>query len=165
MSEISLRPWSEGDLGLLRRGNTAEMTAHLGGPETEEQVAERHQRYLRLWKTGEAGTFVITDGTRELGSIAYWKTTWREDDVFETGWFVVPEAQGRGVASIALSLLIADARAHLDARRLLTAFPDVSNGPSNGVCRKAGFSLEGTKKMTFRGAELTLNEWVLDLSR
>ena len=46
--EVLLEPWSEGDLGLLRRLNAPEMTEHLGGPETEAKVVERHERGLAV---------------------------------------------------------------------------------------------------------------------
>ena len=163
MSDIQLRRWSENDAGLLHRGNTPEMTVHIGGPETEEQVVARHERYLRLWETQEARCFVVVDGSEPLGAICSWKTTWRDQDVFEAGWFIVPEAQGRGAGSAALTLLIDDARAHDDGRRLLTAFPDENNAPSNALCRNTGFTLTGQRADVFRAATLMMNEWVFDL--
>ena len=42
--------WSAGDLSVLERANTPEMTSYLGGPETDDQLRERHARYLRLWR-------------------------------------------------------------------------------------------------------------------
>lgn len=165
MNELSLRRWSVDDLDLLRRANAAGMTAHLNGPETEDQVIARHERYLRLQDEGDAWMFAIVDGDRRLGSIGCWKTDWRGEPVLETGWFVLPEAQGQGVASSALALLVDVMREHGVDRRLLTAFPSVANEPSNAVCRKAGFTHVGTMTEVFRDAELTVNEWVLDLSR
>lgn len=164
VSRLSLRRWAVDDLDLLRRANTADMTAHLNGPETEEQVIARHERYLRIQESDEAWMFVVADGALPLGSIGCWRTDWHGEGAFETGWFVVPEAQGRGVASSALALLIDFVREHRGDRRLLTAFPSVMNGPSNAVCRKAGFTQMGTTTDVFREAELTFNEWVLDLS-
>ncbi|WP_102191927.1 GNAT family N-acetyltransferase [Microbacterium aurantiacum] len=164
MSELSLRRWSVDDLDLLHRANTLDMTAHLNGPETDDQVIARHERYLRLQDGGEAWMFVVVDGDRPLGSIGCWETDWRGEAVLETGWFVLPEAQGQGVASSALALLVDVMREHNSERRLLTAFPSATNGPSNGVCRKAGFTHVGTMTEVFRDAELTVNEWVLDLS-
>jgi RimJ/RimL family protein N-acetyltransferase len=164
METLTLKRWSASDLELLRVANSAEMTAHLNGPETEEQLLDRNARYLRLWESGEARMFVIEDGDhRSLGAMGFWATEWRGDPVLEAGWFVVPEAQGRGVGARALALLIEDARQHREGRRLLTAFPSVTNPASNGVCRRAGFEMAGTKSVEFRGAELVLNEWVLDL--
>lgn len=164
MSEVQLRRWSENDAALLRRGNTPEMTVHIGGPETESEVISRHERYLRLWETNEARCFVVTDGSESLGAICCWKTTWRDQDVFEAGWFIVPEAQGRGLGSAAVRLLIDDTRAHAQGRRLLTAFPDGRNAPSNALCRNAGFTLAGQRAGVFRGADLAMNEWIFDLS-
>lgn len=164
METVTLREWSADDLDLLRMANTAEMTEHLNGGETEQQLIERNERYLRLGRAGEARMFVIVDdGDRRLGSIGYWRAEWRGEPVLEAGWFVVPEAQGRGVAARALGLLIDDAREHRAGRRLLTAFPAVANAGSNGVCRRGGFTLAASKTVTFRGAELVLNEWFLEL--
>lgn len=164
MNALSLRRWAADDLDLLRRANSAEMTAHLNGPETEDQVIARHERYLRLQESGEARMFAIVDGALALGSIGFWQTDWRGDAAFETGWFVLPEAQGRGAASSALALLVDVVREHPADRRLLTAFPSVTNGPSNAVCRKASFTHVGTITEIFRETELTLNEWMLDLN-
>jgi len=75
----------------------------------------------------------------------------------------LPAAQGRGVASRALALLVDDVRSHPTGLRPLVAFPGIDNPASNGVCRRNGFTLRGTITETFRGAELTINEWVLDL--
>lgn len=165
MESLRLRLWSERDIELLRVANTPAMTAHLNGPETEEEIVERHARYLRLLASGEARTFVIEDGDGlALGSIGHWHVLWRDEPALETGWFVRPEAQGRGVASAALALLIHDARAHRDGRRFLTAFPGADNAASNGVCRRNGFSRVGAITEEFRGADLAMNEWALDLT-
>jgi len=51
-AEVRLVPWSEDDLPLLIRLNAPEMTEHLGGPESAEQVLLRHQRYVVAARTG-----------------------------------------------------------------------------------------------------------------
>lgn len=166
MDPLRLRLWSENDLDLLHAANAPAMTAHLNGPETDDEIVERHARYLRLVASGEARMFVIEDDAGEaLGSIGHWHVVWREKPVLETGWFVLPEAQGRGVASAALALLVEDARAHRGEKRYLTAFPGIENPASNGVCRRNGFALVGTITESFRGAALTVNEWALDLAQ
>lgn len=165
METLRLRIWSENDLALLHAANTPEMTAHLNGPETDDEIVERHARYLRLVASGEARMFAIEDDEgAAIGSIGHWHVVWRDEPALETGWFVRPEAQGRGVASTALALLIDDARAHRGERRFLTAFPGVENPASNGVCRHNGFTHAGSLTMEFRGADLTVNEWALDLT-
>ena len=107
---------------------------------------------------------VIDDASgRAVGAIGYWSVEWRGEPAFETGWFVLPEAQGRGVASTALTLLIDVVRQHRGGCRHLVAFPGVDNAASNGVCRRNGFTHVGTLEEQFRGADLAVNEWALDL--
>ncbi|MBM7170512.1 GNAT family N-acetyltransferase [Streptomyces sp. G44] len=142
--DIRLHPWSdEGGLALLARLNTPGMTEHLGGPETPEKLADRHRRYLRLGQAdGEGRMFRITLGGETAGAIGFWETTWQGETVWETGWGVLPEFQGRGVAAGAARLIIAEARA-AGRHAALHAFPATGHGASNGVCRKAGFALRG----------------------
>lgn len=159
---VRLRPWGDGDLALLRLANTASMTEHLAGVESEAEIVERHERYLRLWREERARMFVVVDGGEPVGGIGWWGTEWEGRAVSETGWFVVPEAQGRGYGGRALGLLVDDARAHAKAR-VLMAFPAVANGASNGLCRRAGFGLRGVHGFAFRGSTLEVNAWALDL--
>ena len=162
MVNVSLRPWASGDLSLLQRGNTVEMTKYLAGPETDEQVHARHEKYLRLWREETARTFaVLADGER-VGAMGWWTTTYDDEEVHEAGWFVVPEAQGHGIARAALALIVDDARTHRTAR-LLTAFPEQHNIASNALCATAGFTLHGTRVLPFRGQVLNTNAWVLQL--
>lgn len=163
MATLELRPWHVDDLPLLVRANTPEMTSHLNGPETDEQVADRHARYLRYAETGEARMFAILLGSEPVGSIGHWKLRWNDQDAWETGWFVLPEAQGHRVAARALLHLIDDLRRRPEGRRSLVAFPSVENPASNAVCRRAGFVLRGSSTESFRGAQLTVNEWEFDL--
>ncbi|MCZ9353269.1 GNAT family N-acetyltransferase, partial [Streptomyces mutabilis] len=95
---VCLVPWAEGDLWLLRRTNAPEMTAHLGGPETDEQLVVRHRRYVEL-EPGRMYRITLADGGGTVGSIGYWQRTWRGAEVWETGWAVLPEFQGRGLAA------------------------------------------------------------------
>ncbi len=81
----------------------------------------------------------------------------------ETGWFVLPAAQGKGAASRALDLLIRDAQQHR-THDLLTAFPSVDNDRSNALCAAAGFVRHERMQFPFRGTELTVNAWVLNLA-
>jgi len=166
MDTIALRVWQSDDLPLLHRANSPEMTAHLNGPETVEQVEDRHARYLTYRESGEARMFAVLLDGAAVGSIGYWEVRWHERDAWETGWFVLPEAQGRGVAARALALLIDDARARSDEsrRHVLVAFPGVDNPASNAVCLRAGFTHIGSMTEVFRGQALEMNEWALDLA-
>ena len=76
---------------------------------------------------------------------------------------VLPAFQGRGVASGALSLLLERARSEPRFERV-HAFPGVTNGPSNALCRKFGFSHTEESEVEFRGRPLKVNHWELDVS-
>lgn len=60
----------------------------------------------------------------------------------------------------ALIRFVADDR----RRDLLVAYPGVDNPGSNALCRSAGFEHRGSTTAPWRGAELTFNNWVLDMS-
>ncbi|WP_344372271.1 GNAT family protein [Agromyces tropicus] len=163
MSDVSLRPWSDDDLDLLRRTNAPELTANLGGPESDEQVATRHERYLRGWRDGSSQMYAITtpDHPEGVGAIGFWPRDEGGRALFEAGWTVVAAHQGHGIARAALDLLVAEARA-ADPARALAAYPRVDNEASNALCRRAGFVLEGVEEFEYpKGTWLASNVWVL----
>ena len=160
---VTLRPWNEQDLPVLQRSNTPEMTTHLGGPESDDEVRERHARYLRLWHTGEARMFRIDVDGRPAGGIGWWQTDENGVPAYETGWSVFPEWQGKGVAGSALREVTRRVAAAND-RDLLVAYPAVDNIGSNRLWQRAGFEHTGTGTQPWRGGQLTFNTWVLDLS-
>ncbi len=162
---VELEPYSESDLPLLGRLNSPEMTEHLGGPESEEKIKQRHQRYLESPKTGHPPMFkiVLALHAEPVGIVGYWEKTWREEVTWEAGWGVLPEYQGRGIAVAATRALIARARQEKKHRHLY-AFPSVDNSPSNAICRKLGFELMGECDFEYpAGHAMRCNEWRLDL--
>jgi RimJ/RimL family protein N-acetyltransferase len=148
---------------LLVAANTPEMTAHLGGPETTEQLRARHEKYVRWWDTGRARMYRIVVDGEPAGGIGYWAIEHEGEPAWETGWNVLPVWQGRGVARAALRLLIREVTAR-EERGLLVAYPGVDNPASNALCRGAGFERRGSETAPWRGSELTFNIWVLDMS-
>jgi RimJ/RimL family protein N-acetyltransferase len=163
---VRLEPWGEGDLPLLEKTmGDPEMTVHLGGPESPEKLAERHGKYERLADSGTGRMFKIVDeATGEaVGTVGYWDKTWRDEEVYETGWSVIPAFQGRGIAVEATAQAIA--RAKSDGKhRYVHAFPSVENGASNAICRKLGFALLGECEFEFpKGSFMQCNDWRLDL--
>jgi RimJ/RimL family protein N-acetyltransferase len=162
--EVDIRPWEEGDLSLQERllGDPA-MTIYIGGPETPEKIRERHERYLRSSDKGQM--FVIVVGLERVaaGSIGYWEKEWRGQQVWETGWFVLPEFQGKGIATRATAIVAERARAEKE-HRFMQAFPSVDNKPSNAICRKAGFTLLEAIEFEYPpGHFMVCNDWRLDL--
>jgi RimJ/RimL family protein N-acetyltransferase len=140
------------------------MTKYLGGPETPEKIRQRHHRYVALKDPGQGAMLVITAGPNHdpVGSIGYWEKERDGETVWETGWSVLLEHQGRGIATAAIPLVVERARA-TGLRRSIHAFPSVDNGPSNAICRKAGFTLVGAFDFEYPpGHPLRCNDWVLD---
>jgi len=133
---VTLQQWSPDDMPVLERCNTSDMTAQLGGPESPEELQQRHDRYLRLWEAGLAHMFRIDVDGAPAGSIGWWQVDHDGVPAYETGWCVYPELQGKGVATEALRQVIRRVAA-LGDRHLLVAYPGVDNGPSNALCRRA----------------------------
>jgi len=164
--EVALRPWAEGDFALLSRllGDPT-MTEHLGGPEAPEKLAERHARYLPGGGRGGGEQFAIVAGPRRVavGWTGFWESEWRARRVWEIGWSVLAEHQGRGVASQAAALLIMRLRS-VGRHRYVYAFPSVDNAASNAVCRSLGMTFGRAHEIEYpRGRLMNANEWRLDL--
>jgi RimJ/RimL family protein N-acetyltransferase len=164
--EFRVEPWAEGDLPLLEQlmGDPA-MTEHLGGPESPEKIAERHERYVQLPGTGTGVMFKIVEAAtgESVGSIGYWDRESQEGQVYETGWAILPAFQGRGIATIATAQLIELLRA-ARKRRYLYAYPSEENAPSNAICRKLGFALLEECEFEYPpGSVMRCNDWRLDL--
>ncbi|MDN3356199.1 GNAT family N-acetyltransferase [Actinomadura sp. DC4] len=162
-SPVRIEPWSDDDLDLLRRLNAPEMMTHLGGPETEEQILKRHRRYLDPGEDGVMFRVVALPGGEVVGSIGYWERAWRGETVYETGWSVLPEFAGRGLATAAGVAVVAAARAER-RHRYLHAYPSAGHPASNAICRKLGFSLLGECDFEYPpGHAMRCNDWRLDL--
>ncbi|MEH1099597.1 GNAT family N-acetyltransferase [Micromonospora sp. CPCC 205561] len=168
--DVRLQPWSESALDLLRRINTPRMRRHVGGPETEEQMLARHRRYLAMPATGRGRMFAVLLGDELVGSIAYHRRDWRGEQVYETGWNVLPPFQGHGIATAAGAALIAvvrEAARQPGTPRFLHAFPAVENAPSNALCRRLGFTLLGACDFEYppgSGSVMRSNDWRVDLA-
>ncbi|MFF2526370.1 GNAT family N-acetyltransferase [Streptomyces liangshanensis] len=167
-SPVRIAPWSEDDLTLLHAANAPELMRHLGGPETDEAVAERHARYVALsaesMDKGRMFRVELVPTGEAVGTIGFWERTWQGEQVYETGWAILPPFQGRGLASAATRAVVEAARAQQHHRHL-HAFPSVDNPASNGVCRKAGFLLQGECALEYPvgHAPMRCNDWRLDL--
>ena len=164
---IRLRRWADEDWPLLVRLNAPEMTEHLGGPEADEALRRRHERYLAAAYSEKESVFCFTavlepDGVA-VGNVNFWERDWQGRPVYEMGWGVLPEFQGRGHASAAVKEAIELARA-TGRRDALHAFPSVDNGPSNAICRKAGFELIGPVQFEYpKGHWMECNDWRITL--
>ncbi|WP_226024578.1 GNAT family N-acetyltransferase [Streptomyces hyderabadensis] len=130
--------------------------------ESEEQLLTRHRRYVES-VPGQMYRITRADGGETVGSVGYWRRTWRDTEVWETGWGVLPEFQGRGLALRAARAVSEAARA-AGSHRYLHAFPSVDHVASNAVCRGAGFTLLGQVDFEYpKGHWIRSNDWRVDL--
>ena len=95
------------------------------------------------------------------GVVAIWSHPEGGEPISEIGWMVLPEFQGRGLATAAVRLVLQRAR---EEQRwgVVHAFPGVTNGPSNGICRRLGFTLVGEQDVAFADRTLRANHWLID---
>jgi RimJ/RimL family protein N-acetyltransferase len=137
------------------------MMEHLGGPEGPTKIRERQARYERP----DSRQFKIVERASGagVGWVGYWERDEQGEAVYEAGWSVLPAFQGRGLAADATAQLISRAAAERD-RRFLHAFPAVTNGPSNALCRKLGFELLEAREFEYPpGRIMRCHDWRLDL--
>jgi len=162
---VRLRPWAADDLPLLvRLLGDPEMMQHLGGPDTPDAIEARHQRYLAS-DPAKGGLFAIIAGreAEAVGWVGYWESEWQDEPAWECGWHVLPEWQGRGVATAGTALMLEQARQRRTFR-YIHAFPSVDNAASNALCRTLGFESFGEVRVEYpRGIMMRANDWRLDL--
>lgn len=161
--EVRIEPWVEGDLDLLRQLNSPEMTAQLGGPETEEQILARHERYCKIAQTGRGRMFkvLLLPHLEVVGSVGYWDQTWQGESVYEMGWGILPAFQGRGFAKEATAEAIASIRS-VRKHRFIHAFPKITNPASNAICQTLGFQFMGECDFEYPiGTIIRCNDWRL----
>jgi RimJ/RimL family protein N-acetyltransferase len=145
---VALRPWGEpGDVEAITAACNdraiAEFLDLIPSPYTENDARFYIDQCRQGWAEGTTTNFAITDAEsgEAVGSIG---VRWAEPDqgVCEVGYWVAPQARGRGVCTTALRLvsrwLIAD---HGMQRVQLRA--DEQNVASRKVAENAGFTQEG----------------------
>jgi RimJ/RimL family protein N-acetyltransferase len=164
-ASIRLRTYTDDDRWLTEAIETDPvMMADLGGPLPAEEIPRVHQRRLDGIAADRVWYFVVelVPDRRVVGSICLWADAVAGGYRSEAGWAILHEFQGRGLATAALRLLIE--RAVEDGRwGDIHAFPGVSNGPSNAVCRKGGFVNIGEETVDYAGRSLRCNHWVLEM--
>jgi RimJ/RimL family protein N-acetyltransferase len=146
------------------------MMAELGGPLPREGLEAKIRSDVEAVARDEAWICLVVPDERDPGTVAGSVVLWSHEGngdgggggpMSETGWMVLPEFQGRGLAKAATRLLLE--RARDDGRwGVVHAFPGVRNGPSNGICRSLGFRLVGEETIDFAGRQLRTNHWLID---
>ena len=164
MTAVELCPYGDDDLWLsqaLERDPV--VMRELGGPRPDAEIEAAHRGRVAGAVEGTWWLKVLFDG-EAAGAIGIWASEWRGQPIDEIGWMLLPPFQGRGVASAALGMLLAQAGAEPRLARL-HAFPGIANGASNALCRKFDFELLEECSVEFSGRPLRCNHWRLDLGR
>lgn len=165
---VAIRPYAKGDLTVLERtlGDPSQMI-YLNGPESQGKLKERDAKYVALSETPERGcmyTIVVGENKTAAGNVGFWDTEWKGDIEWETGWFVIPGYQKKGIATAAMKILM-EKVSKLD-KRFMFAFPSIENYPSNAISRKLGFSLIDQVEIEYppkSNLKLVSNVWRKDL--
>ena len=159
---MEIRPLRLEDRRLYERIYTdPRMWVELGGV-LEQDVTKNFEIAIASVEADRHWVLVIvTDDGIAAGTVSLWGHDWEGEAIDEIGWMVLPEHQGRGLASAGVTeaLRRADAAARW---RVLHAFPATTNGPSNALCRNHGFALRGPIDYyyTYGDRTLRVNHWV-----
>ncbi len=142
-----------------------EMMLHIGGPRPEADVRATHKRRLKLMEEGTAYMYKIVakDSNEILGLVGMWKIDWKGPHTYEMGWFVLPDQQGKGVATEAALLLISQARSNPEVH-YIHAYPAVANAASNAISRKIGMENQGEFDNEGFAGVLRCNDWRIDVN-
>jgi len=165
---VALRRWREADAPEVARICSDEelvrWLAALPSPYTEADALAWIAHGEAGWR-GEAEhtPFAVVDAATDaiLGSIG---VTWRPEETAEVGYWVAPEARGRGVATRATRLVAGWVLRELGYERLQLQ-ADPLNVASCRVAERAGFTLEGRKRSVrwsrARQRRIDLNQYAL----
>ncbi|GGE03723.1 N-acetyltransferase [Tsuneonella deserti] len=148
-ARLVLRPPAQEDLAFrLAALNTPEVTRHLGGVATPEQLAERHARDMAAFADHGIGFWTVTlretgapVGRCGLGSIGP-KAPAPIVGKREIGWTLAATAWGRGYAREAASAVLDHAFRVLADDEVWGQTSD-SNAASSTLMRRLGFARRG----------------------
>lgn len=161
---MRLRPVEPGDVdAYVRMRCDPVMMAELGGPLPRDGIEDKVRRDAEAAAADTSWAYmIIPDESSDVaGQVVLWQHEDYGEPVSEIGWMVLPEFQGRGLAKAAVRMLLDLAR---DDKRwgVVHAYPGITNGPSNGICRSLGFTLVGEQETEFAGLMLRSNHWSID---
>ncbi len=155
---VSLRPWGEPDdvaaiTAACNDRAIAEFLDQIPSPYTEED-ARAYIEICRIgWRQGSPTNFAIVEAGPAVGAIGVRWLDGLDAGTAEVGYWMAPDARGRGLCSRALRLVsrwvLEEARA---PRLQLRA--DEQNLASNKVAQNAGFTREGVLRSSRYNARL-----------
>ncbi len=113
-------------------------------PYTRDDAAWFVERRARDWQSDDERSFAIVDAASELGLGAIARHG-PYGHRFGFGYWLAPEARGRGIATRALRLIVDWTLATTDAVRL-ELYTHLANHASGRVATRAGFEREGIRR-------------------
>ena len=145
--EVTLRPWRRQDAAAVFAAcQDSEIARFIPIPQPYKRGDARTfvERRMRDWEGDTEASFAITDAKTGdvLGSIARHGPYAHR---VSFGYWLAPQARGRGVATRALRLITDWTLATTDAIRL-DLFTDLENDASGRVAERAGFAREGIRR-------------------
>ncbi len=154
---LRLRPFTDADLPRIAEACSDPLTRHFDSVLPQPFTTATARAYVDscVWQaaTGAKATWAVADRDSDdlLGTIAVMDLLGLAADHGEIGYWLHPDARGRGLMTEALRLVVDHA---LDPdgldRRRLALHAAVDNRASNAVARAAGFILFGTQRAAER---------------
>jgi RimJ/RimL family protein N-acetyltransferase len=149
---VTLRAWRPADAPAVLAACQDPLIARfvpIPQPYGEEEARAFIEMVQRNWASGDEQAFAIVDAVTDelLGSISR-HGPFGHRATF--GYWLAPEARGRGVATRALRLIVDWTIATTDVIRF-DLYTDVANDASGRVAERAGFEREGIRRA-----------WILD---
>jgi RimJ/RimL family protein N-acetyltransferase len=147
---VSLRPWRPGDVDAVLAGLLDPDTRlwNAGRVQTREDAAVWLER--RQERGGDHASWAVVDPAADmlLGSVSVHSID-RDANDAQIGYWTVPAARGRGVASLAVDTACRWAFDALPVDRIELCHA-VENVASGRVAEKAGFTYEGHLRRSYR---------------
>ena len=165
VTSMKLEMMTGEDVGLRVRLETdPQVMAGLGGPRLREAIERAHAKSLALAAEGRCWPFkIIPDGgTSPAGGVDVFESSHEHEAIYEIGWMILPGSRtGEWPARPCERFW----KRQREERKFgqIHAFPAVTNGPSNKICAKNGFTNLGECQAEFAGRGLRCNHWRVDL--
>ncbi len=154
---LQLRPWEHRHAeALLAAGADPGIQRWNDPGVADAQAARAWIDAARAW--GAHATWAVHDATSGavLGNVSLHRLA-PEHRRGEIGFWVLPQARGRGVATVAVAAVVRFAFGALDLQRL-ELYHAVGNTASCRVAGRAGFALEGVLRSAYRYGDGALHD-------
>jgi RimJ/RimL family protein N-acetyltransferase len=144
-----LRPWRSDDVDAVWAAlQDPDTRLWNGGGVTCRAEAEGLVARRADWSSGDHASWAVVDGSVVVGSVSLHSIDPVQSDA-EVGYWTAPAARGRGVAALAVDAACRWAFGTLPVERIELCHA-VENTASGRVAEKAGFTLEGRLRRSYR---------------